>query len=120
MPIFEEQISQNEMIRQQQQLEARLNRKAASEMIEFISPGIAPETAPSQTKSQEYTPQDFFEGGDLWEGDDIKRAEAKAFARECIQKGRDKFRSFKTRIINGILRRVPFGESIKSALRGRA
>ena len=121
MPIFEddEQISQKEMSRQQKKLNSKTHRQAASGMVEFISPGAEKNPSTKFDPHGLYS-QESFEGGDLWGEDDIRRAEAKAFARECFQKGRDKVRSFRTKVVNGILRRVPFGESIKNALRRRA
>lgn len=120
MPIFDpdEPVTQKEMARQQKNLNSKVHKQAASGMVEFISPGTEPNTnPPTKQNPHGIYSQESFEGGDLWGKDDITRAEAKAFARECIQRGRDKFRSFRTKAVNRILRRVPFGESIKSALR---
>jgi len=105
----------------QQSLEAKLHRKAASEMVEFISPGSQPELEHSIYAGYHPGNQDSsFEGGDSWEEDDIRPAGIKAIAKEALTKGRNKLRDIRTRVVNRILRRVPFGESIKSAIRRRA
>lgn len=118
-------IFSEEWVEGQKKLETKLHRKAASEMVEFISPGTQAkfsnreDSIYDQYHSSLNNPESF-EGGDTWEENDIERANPITIVREALSRGRSKLKSLRTKITNRILRRVPFGESIKSALRWRS
>lgn len=124
MPIFEseEPITDKNFADQQQQLNAKMHRRLAQMMVDFISPGSDPAVPEPSTTGHYGNPLDSFDGGDSWEPGVEDAILPPPSLRETLKsmktRGRVKLRGFRTKVCNR-LSRMPFYESIKSAIRRR-